>query len=61
MVRKIVLALAVVALTATASTAFACGKGQMLLRIDNGTTVGGTTCASFSTFSDAWWNWGYWF
>lgn len=61
MVRKIVFALALVACTTSVSSAFACGKGQMLIRIDDGSVVGGTTCASFSTFGDAWWNWGYWF
>lgn len=47
MVRKIVFALALAAFTTSASSAFACGKGQMLIRIDDGSVVGGTTCADF--------------
>ena len=60
MVRKIVLALAIVALTATASTAFACGKGQMPLRVDDGSVIGGTVCADFG---GSFWGivWAFWF
>jgi hypothetical protein len=47
MLKKIVFALTLVAFTTSATSAIACGKGQMLIRIDDGSIIGGTTCADF--------------